>query len=163
MHRLGKESNDESSIFYWASQNKMPIFCPALTTCSSISTLPNAKPGFVLNINEDIRKSTIWHCNLPVRSSSKTNIANYSAFANTGRECNGSDSGASRVQMRRRVGWGKIRIDAKPIKVCANVSLIFPLIISQTFAKHVEEWKESVEDCVCWIEDSWVEWKMGSV
>ena len=60
-------------------------------------------------------------------------------LVNTGREFDGSDSGASRVRMRRRVGWGKIRIDAKPIKLEANASLVFPLIVSQTFAKHVEK------------------------
>jgi deoxyhypusine synthase len=33
------------------------------------------------------------------------------------------------------VSWGKIRIDAKPVKVCCDATLIFPLIVSQTFYK----------------------------
>jgi len=63
-------------------------------------------------------------------------------FVNTGRELMGVIP----------VGWGKIRIDAKPIEVLANASLVFPLIVSQMFPK--QKWKESVKDCVCWIEDS---------
>lgn len=31
IHRLGREINDESSIYYWAYKNDIPVFCPALT------------------------------------------------------------------------------------------------------------------------------------
>lgn len=31
VERLGKEINNEESIYYWASKNKIPVFCPALT------------------------------------------------------------------------------------------------------------------------------------
>ena len=33
------------------------------------------------------------------------------------------------------VSWGKIRMDAKPVKVYAEATIAFPLIVSQTFAK----------------------------
>ncbi len=33
------------------------------------------------------------------------------------------------------MSWGKIRIDAKPVKVCCDATLIFPLVVSQTFYK----------------------------
>ena len=29
--RLGKEIDDESSIYYWAYRNRIPVFCPSLT------------------------------------------------------------------------------------------------------------------------------------
>jgi deoxyhypusine synthase len=29
--RLGKEINNEESVYYWAHKNKIPVFCPALT------------------------------------------------------------------------------------------------------------------------------------
>ena len=35
------------------------------------------------------------------------------------------------------VSWGKIRIDAKPVKVCADATLVFSMIVSQTFVKEV--------------------------
>ena len=36
---------------------------------------------------------------------------------------------------KKAISWGKIRIDAEPIKVCAEATLVFPLLVSQTFAK----------------------------
>lgn len=53
-------------------------------------------------------------------------------FINTGQEFDGSDSGASPDEA---ISWGKIKIDARPVKVAADATLVFPLIVSQTFAK----------------------------
>lgn len=36
------------------------------------------------------------------------------------------------------MSWGKIRADAQPVKVCGDASILFPLIVSQTFARHWE-------------------------
>ena len=33
------------------------------------------------------------------------------------------------------ISWGKIRKDATPVKVYAEISLVFPLIVAETFAK----------------------------
>lgn len=48
------------------------------------------------------------------------------------KEFDGSDAGASTDEA---VSWGKIRMTAKPVKVCADATLVFPLIVSQTFLK----------------------------
>ena len=63
------------------------------------------------------------------------NGAEFSVFINTGQEFDGSDSGASPDEA---VSWGKIKIDAKPVKVCTDATLVFPLIVSQTFLKEVQ-------------------------
>jgi deoxyhypusine synthase len=34
-----------------------------------------------------------------------------------------------------------------------DATVAFPLIVSQTFAKDVEKWKEETKDTVCWIDD----------
>ena len=78
------------------------------------------------------------------------NGADYSVYINTGHDFDGSDSGASPDEA---VSWGKIRITAKPVKVTVEATIAFPLIVSQTFAKEVDEWKRSTERCVCWAED----------
>lgn len=31
IHRLGKEIDDKSSIYYWAYKNNIPVYCPAIT------------------------------------------------------------------------------------------------------------------------------------
>eukprot|EP00980_Cylindrotheca_fusiformis_P004467 scaffold953_cov141-Cylindrotheca_fusiformis.AAC.11 len=167
--RLGKEINNEDSVLYWAATNDIPVLCPALTDGSVGDMLyfhSYKRPGFVLDINEDIRKIN----DLAVRSHATGQIilggglvkhhtcnanlmrngADYSVFVNTGAEFDGSDSGASPDEA---VSWGKIRITAEPVKVTMDATIAFPLIVSQTFAKDVEQWKESTKDTVCFIDD----------
>ena len=43
------------------------------------------------------------------------------------------------------VSWGKIRADAKPIKVHGDASILFPLLVSQTFAKELERRQQQVQ------------------
>jgi len=47
----------------------------------------------------------------------------------------GSDAGA---RPDEAVSWGKIAIDAKPVKVYSDFSLVFPIIIAETFARNFE-------------------------
>jgi len=168
--RLGKEIDNEESVLYWASKNDIPVFCPALTDGSVGDMLyfhSYKRPGFVLDIARDIRGIN----DLSVQSYASGQIiiggglvkhhtcnanlmrngADYSVYVNTGHEFDGSDGGASPDEA---ISWGKIRITADPVKVCADATIVFPLIVSQTFAKDVEEWKESTKDCVCWLEDA---------
>jgi deoxyhypusine synthase len=63
------------------------------------------------------------------------NGADFSVYINTGQEFDGSDSGASPDEA---VSWGKIKVDAAPVKVCADATLVFPLIVSQTFVKALQ-------------------------
>ena len=60
------------------------------------------------------------------------NGANHTVFINTGQEFDGSDSGA---RPDEAVSWGKIRLGTKAVKVYADASLVFPLIVAETFAK----------------------------
>jgi deoxyhypusine synthase len=36
------------------------------------------------------------------------------------------------------VSWGKIRPEATPVKVCADATVVFPLLVAQTFKKNFE-------------------------
>ena len=124
------------------------------------------RPGFVLDIAQDIRKindeavqayatgmiilggGVVKHhtCNANLMR----NGADFSAFINTAHEFDGSDAGASPDEA---VSWGKVKLDSRPVKLCADATIVFPLIVSQTFAKDVTEWKESVKGCRCWLGD----------
>ena len=169
IERMGLEINDESSVLYWAAKHKIPVFCPALTDGSVGDMLyfhSYKRPGFVLDINEDIRKindlavqcyasgmlilggGLVKHhtCNANLMR----NGANYSVYINTGQEFDGSDSGASPDEA---ISWGKIRIDARPVKVSADATIAFPLIVSQTFAKDLVSWKENAKELFCWLAD----------
>lgn len=149
--RLGKEINDPSSVYYWCHKNGIPVFCPAITDGSigdMIYFHSYKRPGFVVDIARDIRnvndeavkaKATgmiICGGGLVKHHTCNANLmrngANFAVFVNTGQEFDGSDSGA---RPDEAVSWGKIRMDAKPVKVYAEATIAFPLIVSQTFAK----------------------------
>jgi deoxyhypusine synthase len=169
IHRMGKEIDNPDSVLYWAAVNDIPVFSPALTDGSVGDMLyfhSYKRPGFILDINEDIRRindlAIRSHCTGQIilggglvkhhtcNANLMRNGADYSVYVNTGQEFDGSDSGASPDEA---ISWGKIRITAKPVKVCAEATVVFPLIVSQTFAKDVEKWKEDSKDCVCWRDD----------
>jgi len=152
--RLGQEINHPDSVYYWCYKNDIPVFCPAITDGSlgDMMYFHNYKrPEFVVDIVDDIRRindiavraagtgmiilggGLVKHhtCNANLMR----NGADFSIFINTGQEFDGSDSGASPDEA---VSWGKIKMDARPVKVCADASLVFPLIVSQTFVKDVK-------------------------
>mmetsp|Transcript_36103 Transcript_36103/g.71053 ORF Transcript_36103/g.71053 Transcript_36103/m.71053 type:complete len:402 (+) Transcript_36103:83-1288(+) len=170
IRRMGTEIAHEDSVLYWASKNKIPVFCPALTDGSVGDMMyfhSYKRSGFILDIAGDIRKindcavqshatgmiilggGLVKHhtCNANLMR----NGADFSVFINTGQEFDGSDSGA---RPDEAISWGKIKITAKPVKVYSDATVVFPLIVSQTFAKKVKEWKEMVKECRCWLEDS---------
>ncbi|KAM4597917.1 deoxyhypusine synthase [Polymixia lowei] len=155
IHRLGKEINNPDSVYYWAYKNNIQVFSPALTDGSlgdMIYFHSYKKPGFVLDIVEDIRKlnSQAVHAKRTgmiilggglvkhhiANANLMRNGADYSVFVNTGQEFDGSDSGA---RPDEAVSWGKIRMDARPVKVYADASIVFPLLVAETFALHADK------------------------
>ena len=169
IRRFGKEIADgplpqetkETSVWYWCYKNDIPVFCPALTDGSvgdMIYFHSYKTPGLILDIAQDIRlindiairakKSgmIILGGGLCKHHTCNANLmrngADYSIFINTGQEFDGSDSGAKPDEA---VSWGKIRLTCKPVKVYADATLVFPLLVAQTFAKAVEAEKAAAE------------------
>ncbi|XP_019744284.1 deoxyhypusine synthase [Hippocampus comes] len=155
IHRLGKEINNTDSVYYWAYKNNIPVFSPALTDGSLGDMLyfhSFKKPGLILDIVEDIRRLNsqavyakktgmiILGGGLVKHHVANANLmrngADYCVYVNTGQEFDGSDAGA---RPDEAVSWGKIRTDAKPVKVYADASLVFPLIVAETFALHADK------------------------
>ena len=53
IERLGREINDENSVYYWCYTNEIPVFCPALTDGSLGDMMffhSIRNPGLVLDI-----------------------------------------------------------------------------------------------------------------
>ncbi|KAK0634484.1 Deoxyhypusine synthase [Bombardia bombarda] len=153
IHRLGKEINDERSVYYWAYKNDIPVFCPALTDGSLgdmlyFHTFKSSPKQLKIDIVEDIRKINT----IAVRAKSagmiilgggviKHHIANaclmrngaeYAVYINTAQEFDGSDAGA---RPDEAVSWGKIKIGAAAVKVYLEATTCFPFIVANTFAK----------------------------
>ena len=151
IRRMGKEINNEESVYYWCYKNDIPVYCPALTDGSvgdMIFFHSYKRPGFILDIAGDIRgvnetamkakrtgmlilggglvKHHVCNANL------MRNGADWAVFVNTGQEFDGSDSGA---RPDEAISWGKIKIDSRPVKVYADATLVFPMLVAQTFAK----------------------------
>jgi len=60
---------------------------------------------------------------------------------NTGQEFDGSDSGA---RPDEAVSWGKIRAGAKSVKVFADATLVFPMLVAATFAQDMPKKDEDL-------------------
>ncbi|KAF2158153.1 deoxyhypusine synthase-like protein [Myriangium duriaei CBS 260.36] len=157
IHRLGKEINDERSVYYWAARNDIPVFCPALTDGSLGDMLYfhtfKASPAMLrIDIVEDIRRINT----LAVRAKKsgmvilgggvvKHHIANanlmrngadWAVYVNTANEFDGSDAGA---RPDEAVSWGKIKADGQSVKVYAEATIAFPLLVAATFARAQQE------------------------
>ena len=153
IHRLGKEIDDERSVYYWAYKNNIPVFCPALTDGSLgdmlyFHTFKSSPQQLRVDIVEDIRKINT----IAVRAKRagmiilgggvvKHHIANAclmrngaesAVYINTAQEFDGSDAGA---RPDEAVSWGKIKIGADAVKVYAEATIAFPFIVANTFAK----------------------------
>jgi len=70
------------------------------------------------------------------------NGADYAVYINTSQEFDGSDSGA---RPDEAVSWGKIKINAKSVKVYSDITLVFPIIVAETFFKNKEKASKPVE------------------
>ena len=136
----------EDSVFYWAAVNDIPVFSPALTDGSIGDMLYFylfKHPGFVLDIAADIKKLNdialrarktgvliiggglikhhVMNANL------MRNGADFAVYMTTATEHDASDSGASPGEA---LSWGKIRIDAHPVKIAAEASLYLPILVA---------------------------------
>ncbi|TMW64194.1 hypothetical protein Poli38472_012816 [Pythium oligandrum] len=159
INRLGKEINNEDSVYYWCYKNDIPVFCPALTDGSIGDMLffhSFKNPGLVLDIISDIRRVNQIAIHAPksgaiilgggivkhhiLNANLMRNGVDYAVFVNTGQEFDGSDAGA---RPDEAVSWGKVRMDAKPVKLYAEATLVFPIIVAETFAKDHQKEKEA--------------------
>ncbi len=64
------------------------------------------------------------------------NGADSAVFVNTGQEFDGSDAGA---RPDEAVSWGKIKVGGESVKVFAEATVVFPMIVAATFAKKGKE------------------------
>ena len=63
------------------------------------------------------------------------NGADFSVFINTACEFDGSDAGARPDEAK---SWGKITLEATPVKLYAECTLVLPILIGETFVKNFD-------------------------
>ncbi len=116
-------------------------------------------PGLRVDVVEDVRKintTAIYSYSTGVvvlgggivkhhtlNANLMRNGADYAVYVNTGHEFDGSDAGA---RPDEAVSWGKLRHTSEPVKVHGDATLIFPLLVAQTFAKHFHDGKQQQQE-----------------
>ncbi|HLG24424.1 MAG TPA: deoxyhypusine synthase [Candidatus Nanoarchaeia archaeon] len=149
--KLGEKINDKSSICYWAWKNKIRIYCPAITDGAigdNIYFFKYRKSDFIVDIAEDakrlndtsfgLKKSGVLILGSGVvkhhilNTNMLRNGADYAVYINNSQEFDGSDAGANPSEA---VSWGKIIPDAQSVKVFGDATILFPLLVANSFAK----------------------------
>ena len=149
--KLGERIADERSICYWAWRNQIKIHCPTIMDGSfgdmiyffkfkhedfvidiaqdtkelNDSTLGLEKSGVII-LGAGVVKHSILNANM------YRNGADYAVYINTEPEFNGSDSGALPEEA---VSWGKLGSESQRIKVFGDATILFPILVAETFAK----------------------------
>ncbi|MBS3053361.1 MAG: deoxyhypusine synthase [Candidatus Aenigmarchaeota archaeon] len=150
---LGKEVKGKDSILYWATRNKIPVFCPALTDGSIGDMLyffMNSHPDFKLDIASDIVKITEIAMNskktgaiilgggLAKHHVMNANLfrggADYAVYISTGSEYDGSVAGA---RPSEAVSWGKKNLSGRSVHVEGDATIIFPLVVAGFLNKNL--------------------------
>ncbi|MBI5797864.1 deoxyhypusine synthase [Candidatus Woesearchaeota archaeon] len=147
---IAKEKNCEESILYWAYKNEIPVFCPALMDGSFgdlVYFMKQRHSDFQIDMTEDSKKiidfalqaektgAIILGAGVAKHFILNANIfregLDYAVYINTAEEYDGSDSGANPEEA---ITWGKIKTDAAHVKVHADATLVFPLLVAGSFA-----------------------------
>ncbi|MBM3281776.1 MAG: deoxyhypusine synthase [Candidatus Diapherotrites archaeon] len=152
--RMGEKINHHDSIYYWAHQNKIPVFCPAFMdgaigdNCyffnynrkhgkkliidqigdhhKLIEMTLDAKETGIIVLGSSLVKHTLCNANM-YREGAK-----YAVYMTTAQEFDGSDSGAEPEEAK---SWGKIAADANTVKVVGDTTILLPLLVVGAFAK----------------------------
>ena len=169
--RLGKEINHDKSIYYWAYKNGIPVFCPAITDGSIGDMLSQfrykgenrPKAAYLtIDINRDIHEinNIARRCALHdtkmgavilgggivkhhvMNACLQGGGADAVVYINTADEYDGSDAGATPSEA---VSWGKLKAEAKSVKVHGDATLLFPALVAASWAYVEEEDIDPVE------------------
>lgn len=149
IRELGLRLGNEDSIYYWCAKNSIPVFCPAITDGSMgdmIYFFKYKRHDFLIDVTQDI-----VHINNLAMDAKKTGIiilgaglvkhhicnanmfrngADYAVYINTAQEFDGSDAGA---RPDEAVSWGKILPGDNTVKVFADATIVFPIIVEAAF------------------------------
>ncbi|MBI1969263.1 deoxyhypusine synthase [Candidatus Woesearchaeota archaeon] len=141
----------EASIVYWAAKNNIPFFCPAVTDGALGDMLyffKKRNQDFLLDVTKDMTAIVDKALNAETvgviilgGGVVKHHIMNaqlfregaeYAVYINTAADFDGSDSGGN---LQEAMSWGKINPKTKYVKVFADATLVFPLMVEAAF-KH---------------------------
>ncbi len=149
-HKLTRK-NHEQSFVYWAAKNSIPVFCPGITdgAMGDLTTFfKRRNPKFAIDVTKDnftltkiLQNTSKAGCIVLGGGIAKHFLLNssifregfdYSIYITTAQEFDGSDSGGNQEEA---ISWAKIKPNAQRVKVVADATLIFPLLVAGTIGK----------------------------
>src|SRR3989338_3507621 len=149
-HKLTKKNCGQSFV-YWAAKNNIPVFCPGITdgAMGDLTTFfKRRNPKFAIDVTKDnftlttmLQNTNKAGCIILGGGIAKHFLLNsaifregfeYSIYITTAQEFDGSDSGGNQEEA---ISWAKIKPNAQRVKVVADATLIFPLLIAGTIGK----------------------------
>jgi len=145
------KKNYDKSFLYWAWKNKIPVFCPGITdgAMGDLTTFFKRKnPDFAIDVTKDnyeltrlLQNANKAGCIILGGGISKHFLLNsaifregfdYSIYITTAHEYDGSDSGGNQEEA---ISWAKIKPNAARVKVVADATLVFPLLVAGVLAR----------------------------
>ncbi|MBT4334330.1 deoxyhypusine synthase family protein [archaeon] len=154
-NEIGKTLNDENSILYQATKNKVPIFCPAITDGAfgfHLFMFQQNNPDFVIDVVKDFQNILLSTSHDEKKgiislggSISKHHAIlacllngglDYAVYLTTARHTSGSMSGATTDEAK---SWGKIKDASDAATVIGDVSITFPLVMISALEKLTEQ------------------------
>jgi deoxyhypusine synthase len=152
IHDLGLEIDDESSYLYWASKNKIPVFCPGIMDGSFgdlIYFFKQQHKDFYIDVTDDQTKLIDFvlqqektgaiilgggiskHYNLNAQIFREG--FDYAVYLTTATEYDGSDSGGNQEEAKT---WAKIKVNAPTAKIRSDFTITFPLLVAASFCRN---------------------------
>ncbi len=149
-HSLTK-SNCGHSFLFQAAKNNIPVFCPGITdgAMGDLTTFfKRRNPKFVIDVTKDnfaltntLQNTDKAGCIVLGGGIAKHFLLNSAIFREgfdcsiyitTANEYDGSDSGGNQEEA---ISWAKIKPNASRVKVVADATLIFPLLVAGALNK----------------------------
>lgn len=145
IYELGLELNDENSVLYWASKNKIPIFSPGFVDGAMGDHFfffnERAKQKLIIDTAKDL--TVFYKIILDAKKTAGVflgggtpkhhligaailrNGLDYAVYIQTGTQYDGSLSGA---HPKEAVSWNKLKQQENSVIIEAEATLIFPLL-----------------------------------
>lgn len=149
--RRAGERLGEDSYLYWAFKNNISVFCPGIMDGSFgdlVYFFKQKHPDFVIDVTDDhvllindvlAQEKTAGlilgggiskHYNLNAQIFREG--FDFAIYLTTAHEFDGSDSGGNQEEAK---SWAKIKLNASSVKVKADFTLTFPLLIASVLRK----------------------------
>jgi len=155
LYEIGLMLEDENSILYQATKNKIPIYCPGIVDSAfgfQLYMFQQKHPDFVVDTIKDMERVNVdlsfdekkglislggsVSKHYAIFSAMLSGGFDYAVYMTTSHASSGSLSGATTQEAK---SWGKIKDDGEAATVNGDVCITFPLMMCNVLDKMKKE------------------------